>query len=93
MILYHVSILIPDYVGSVHKGSALSPYLFIMLMEYLLTGAGEQIPKYMLFTDDIAQAEEDHVDLETRLGHLQQALQRIKQSSVYGFPAGGREDD
>ena len=36
-----------------HKGSVLSPYLFIILMDVLTEGARKEVPESMMFADDI----------------------------------------
>lgn len=51
----------------------LSSFLSIMLMDDFLTGVREQAPHCVLFADDIAQMRETHADVDTHLGHLQQA--------------------
>lgn len=61
-----------------HQGSTFSPYLFIMLMNDLLTGGGrseEQVPRFMHFADDIAQLGNSHADLKSGLKSLQQTLE------------------
>lgn len=42
-----------------HHGSAHNPYLFILLMNDLLTGVGEWAPQFRLFADAIAQMVEN----------------------------------
>lgn len=58
----------------VHQGSALTPFLFIMLMDDLLTRIREQASQCKVLAYGIAQMREQHADLETQLRHLQQVL-------------------
>lgn len=46
-----------------------------MLLEDLLTRAGERTPQSMLFIEGTAEMEESHTDLKTQLGCLQQELE------------------
>ena len=36
-----------------HQGSALSPYLFLILMDALTEGVRKEVPESMMFADDI----------------------------------------
>lgn len=71
----------------VYQDSDLRPFLFILLMNDLLTRAESR-----LFADDITQVGRSHEDLETQLGCYQQALEgyglRISWEKVHDFPVG-----
>ena len=46
-----------------HKGSALSPYLFLILMDVLTEGLRKEVPESMMFTDDIVLCGGREVDM------------------------------
>ncbi len=63
----------PVTVG-VHQGSALSPYIFLLLMNDLMQGVEAQASQCMTFDDDVAQKGETWEELQHNLGQHQQAL-------------------
>lgn len=59
----------------VHQGSALSPYLFILIMDELLKGVEMEVPWDMKFADDMAQIAEQVREAVERLASVQEALE------------------
>ena len=50
-----------------HQGSALSPYLFNLVLDALTTSIQEEIPKCMFFVDDIAILGDSKVEINWKL--------------------------
>ena len=46
-----------------HQGSALSPYLFLILMDVLTEGVRKEVPESMMFADDIVLCGGREVDM------------------------------
>src|SRR5215467_3203283 len=59
----------------VHQGSALSPYLFILIMDELLKGVETEVPWDMKFADDMVQIAEQVREVVERLASVQEALE------------------
>lgn len=60
-----------------HQGSALSPYLFLLVMDALTSDIQEEAPWCMLFADDIVLVGEDGADVQNRLVKWQQKLENV----------------
>ena len=50
-----------------HQGSALSPYLFNIVLDVLTSSIQEEIPKCMLFADDIVLLGDSKRDINQKL--------------------------
>ena len=50
-----------------HQGSALSPFLFAIVMDELTRANQDEIPWCMLFADDIVQVDETKTGVNTKL--------------------------
>ena len=50
-----------------HQGSALSPFLFTIIMDELIRGIQDEIPWSMLFADNIVLIDETKEGLNTKL--------------------------
>ena len=50
-----------------HQGSALSPFLFVIVMDELTTSIQDEISWCMLFADDIVLIDETKAGLNTKL--------------------------
>ncbi|GJZ04251.1 phosphoenolpyruvate/phosphate translocator 2 isoform 2 [Tanacetum coccineum] len=64
----------PVEVG-LHQGSAISPYLFAMILDDLSRGIQEDIPWSMIFVDDIVLVSESTEGLNNRLENWREALE------------------
>ena len=64
----------PVKVG-LHQGSAISPYLFALILDELSRGIQEGIPWSMIFADDIVLVAESADGLNNRLEHWREALE------------------
>ncbi|XP_064072281.1 uncharacterized protein LOC135193495 [Vanessa tameamea] len=60
-----------------HQGSALSPYLFLLIIDALTEDIQEEAPWCMLFADDIALVSEDGPEIQSRLEYWQQKLENV----------------
>ncbi|KAL1448427.1 hypothetical protein WDU94_003661 [Cyamophila willieti] len=65
---------IPVKVG-LHQGSALSPYLFDVIMDVLTEGVRRDAPGCMLFADDVVLCGESAIDVERELDGWRKALE------------------
>ena len=59
-----------------HQGSALSPFLFAVIMDWLTDKVRREPPWTMLFADDIVICEETREEMERRLESWRYALER-----------------
>ena len=50
-----------------HQGSALSPLLFILIMDVLQTDIGKEPPRVMWFADDLVICEHTRAEVELQL--------------------------
>ncbi|XP_059059336.1 uncharacterized protein LOC131852650 [Achroia grisella] len=60
-----------------HQGSALSPYLFLIVMDALTSDIQDEVPWYMLFADDIVLVGEDGLEVQSRLDRWQEKLESV----------------
>ena len=58
-----------------HQGSALSPYLFLILMDLLTERVRKEAPESMLFADDIVLRGDKDVDMTEYLEPWRKALE------------------
>ncbi|XP_071686839.1 secreted RxLR effector protein 78-like [Rutidosis leptorrhynchoides] len=64
----------PIEVG-LHQGSALSPFLFVLILDELSRGIQEYIPWCLIFADDIVLVSESKEELNRRLEQWRVALE------------------
>ena len=65
----------PVKVG-LHQGSALSPFLFAIIMDRLADGLRKGAPWTMMFADDIVLCSEDREDVEVELERWRSTMER-----------------
>ena len=58
-----------------HPGSALSPYLFLLLMDVLTGDVRKDVPGSMMFADDIVLCGDDETDMTEYLETWRRALE------------------
>ena len=58
-----------------HQGSALSPYLFLTLMDVLTEGVRKEVPESMMFADDIVLCGGREVDMTEYLDTWRKSLE------------------
>ena len=80
-----------------HQGSALSPFLFAVIMDRLTDEVRREPPWTMLFVDDIVICEETRKEVERRLKSWKYALERrrikVSRSKTEYFCINGGNDD
>ena len=57
-----------------HQGSALSPFLFIMLVDTIYQGVRNELPWELLYADDLAIIDVTNTDTKNRLESWQKVL-------------------
>ena len=79
-----------------HQGSALSPFLFAVIMDKLTEDIRKDIPWDMLFADDIVLSRQNHGELENDQEIWRNALERrglkVSRSKTDHLKAGGVDD-
>ena len=80
-----------------HQGSALSPFLFAVIMDRLTDEVRREPPWTMLFADDIVICEETREEVERRLESWRYALKRrgtkvSRSKTEYLCISGGNDD-
>ena len=64
-----------DVEVGLHQGSALSPYLFLLLMDVLTEDVRKDVPGSMMFADDIVLCGDDETDMSDRVfGDLEESI-------------------
>jgi Reverse transcriptase (RNA-dependent DNA polymerase) len=58
-----------------HQGSALSPYIFTLVMDEITKDIQEDIPWCMLFTDDVVLIDESRIEVNQKLELWRQTLE------------------
>ena len=58
-----------------HQGSALSPYLFLIIMDVLTEGVRKEVPESMMFADDIVLCGGREVDMTEYLDTWRKSLE------------------
>ena len=81
-----------------HQGSALSPFLFAVIMDRLTDEVRKEPPWTMLFADDIVICEETREEVERRLESWKYALERrgmkvCRSKTEYLCINGGNDDE
>ena len=62
-----------DKIG-LHQGSALSPFIFTVIMEEISESIWEKVPWYMLFADDIVLVAETKEEFSNKLDEWRKVL-------------------
>ena len=80
-----------------HQGSALSPFLFAVIMDWLTDEVRREPPRTTLFADDIVICKEIRKEVEQRLESWRYALERrgmkVSRSKTEYLCVNGRNDD
>ena len=81
-----------------HQGSALSPFLFAVIMDRLMNEVRREPPWTMLFADDIVICKETRQEVERRLESWKYALERrgmkvSRSKTEYLCINGGNDDE
>ena len=80
-----------------HQGSALSPFLFGVIMDRITDEVRRELPRTMLFADDIVICEETREEVERRLESWRYALERrgmkVSRSKTEYLCINGENDD
>ena len=80
-----------------HQGSALSPFLFNIVMEVMTDDVREGAPWCMMYTDDVVLCAETKVELEQRLEAWRRALEergmKISRKKTEFLKLGPHEDE
>ncbi|KAE8654891.1 Detected protein of unknown function [Hibiscus syriacus] len=71
-----------------HQGSALSPYIFALIMDDIYCATLDGIPWCMLFADDIVLVAETKTELNSRLSTWKTALKEIDEDVSHCIKAG-----
>ena len=84
--------------AGLHQGSALSPFLFAVIMDRLTDEVRREPPWTMLFTDDIVICKETREEVEQRLEFWKYALERrgmkvSRSKTKYLCINGGNDDE
>ena len=79
-----------------HQGSALSPFLFAIIMDKLTKNIRKEAPWDMLFADDIVLSRQNHTELEDDLKIWRNALEgrdlKMSRSKTEHLKVGGVDD-
>ena len=82
---------------ALHQGSALSPYLFLLLMDVLTQDVRNDVPGSMMFADDIVLCGDDETDvteyLETWGKALEERRMRISRPKTQFMDSNFGQDD
>jgi Reverse transcriptase (RNA-dependent DNA polymerase) len=83
-----------------HQGSALSPYIFTLMMDEIIKDIQGDIPWYMLFADDVVLIDENMIGVNQKLELWRQTLEskifrlnRTKTEYMRCQCSGGNSDD
>ena len=83
-------------VVGLHQGSALSPFLFAIIMDKLTENIRKEAPWDMLFVDDIVLSRQNHRELENDLEIWRNALEsrglKVSRSTTEYLKVGGVDD-
>ena len=80
---------------SLHQGSALSPFLFAIIMDVLTKDVRKEAPWDMMFVDDVVLCREDKEELKVSLERWRKVFEerglRVNRKKMEYFQAGGAE--
>ncbi len=73
-----------------YQGSAVSPYLFVLVMDALLQGTVREAPWDMLFADDMAVVGETIVEVQEELRKITDRIEGsgLRENRVHGVQLG-----